>query len=198
MPTLWERQDTDTKASYAAFVDYCEMGVKRSLRGLHERYIQQASNKPPTKKWTTISTWSLTGNWQERVQAYDDDQLAQRTAAHQAAITQLIDDELFDYDDQLVKWHELFEATRSYQRHKRYEERDDAGNKTGKIIETVEMNISDWHQLSKWRDDIAKQGRRALGLPDKISRDEFSGEIEHKLTWEQLIKRDITDPDSPA
>ncbi len=173
MPTLWERQTTDTKASYIAFLDYCEMGVKRSLRGLVEYYLKQSSSNPqakqPTKKESTLFTWSVTGNWQERVDAWDEWQLAERLEAHQAAITQLIDDELEDYEYQLQKWHAMADKTHLHDRKKRSQEEG------GIIVEFVALQIGDWHELSKWRDDIAKQGRRALGLPDKISRDEHSG-----------------------
>jgi len=58
----------------AALRDYFRMGAGRSLRVLLERYIQQKANtdateRPPTVQWWTLSTWSDRYDWQKRVEA---------------------------------------------------------------------------------------------------------------------------------
>lgn len=75
----WDDGQTgESQRAHAAFLDYCRMGPARSLRGLLARYVQQASDnpqtKPPTLKWTTLSTWSDRFYWQARVALWDAEQ----------------------------------------------------------------------------------------------------------------------------
>lgn len=59
----------ESKRSYAAFLDYCNMGTGRSLRKLFERY--DAMETPPTKSFPTIANWSKNFFWVERAAAWD-------------------------------------------------------------------------------------------------------------------------------
>jgi hypothetical protein len=63
---LWERQDTDTDASFKAFTIYLYM---------HRRSLQKAADQYYSKKdanRTQFTKWSSANNWQERVRAYED------------------------------------------------------------------------------------------------------------------------------
>jgi hypothetical protein len=79
----WDRADPlaqvagESRRANQALRDYATMGLERSLRRLRERYLQQASNKPPTglrlptTSFTTLSTWSLKHDWTARVERWD-------------------------------------------------------------------------------------------------------------------------------
>jgi hypothetical protein len=79
----WDRADPlaqaagESRRANQALRDYATMGAGRSLRKLHERYLQQASNKPPTglrlptTSFTTLSTWSLKHDWVARTERWD-------------------------------------------------------------------------------------------------------------------------------
>lgn len=67
------RIENETHRAHEAFVDYATMGVGRSMRKLIRRYeeILATGHQPPTKSWNTLSAWSVTYRWQERVTVYD-------------------------------------------------------------------------------------------------------------------------------
>jgi hypothetical protein len=79
----WDRADPlaqaagESRRANQALRDYAAMGAGRSLRRLHERYVQQPSNNPPTgfhaptTSFTTLSTWSLKHDWTARVERWD-------------------------------------------------------------------------------------------------------------------------------
>jgi hypothetical protein len=58
------------------------MGTARSLRSLHDKYMQRSSSSylasPPTKKENTLFTWSVRHEWQKRVGAWDEEQIRLR------------------------------------------------------------------------------------------------------------------------
>lgn len=80
---VWDRTDPlaqargESKRANQALRDYAAMGSERSLRKLHEHYIQQTSNKrptgfrPPTTSFATLSTWSLKLDWIARTERFD-------------------------------------------------------------------------------------------------------------------------------
>jgi hypothetical protein len=74
MNRKWDKRDSESVKAYQAFCDYRDMGTGRSLRALLDQYIKQVSNKPPTTKWSTISTWSHKHEWQKRVSAWQIEQ----------------------------------------------------------------------------------------------------------------------------
>lgn len=62
MSNPWERQDTDTAASFEAFQIYRDLGPTRSLT----KVVQQLN-----KSKTLLGRWSGKFNWVERAEAYD-------------------------------------------------------------------------------------------------------------------------------
>lgn len=63
----------ETRRANAAFRDYAQMGVGRSLRKLHKRYTNLPQTEaPPTRYWSTIAGWSFRYEWVARVSAWDD------------------------------------------------------------------------------------------------------------------------------
>ena len=75
---LWQRQETDTDASFKAFNIYLRMSGKRSL----SRLVELVGKKSGYSR--VLERWSGENSWQSRVQAYD---------AHLEAI------DLADYED---------------------------------------------------------------------------------------------------
>jgi len=100
-PQAWDRniETRETPTAFRAFMDYCRMGTKRSLRALVERYTesdliqQQASNlqaeKPPTIYVNTLFGWSLRHHWQKRVRYWDTHQERLRTEQHNEVIADM-------------------------------------------------------------------------------------------------------------
>jgi len=164
--SAWDRREGESKKAYQAFCDYRDMGTSRSLRSLHEQYRKQSLNnaqaKPPTIREASIFQWSSKHEWQSRVTAWDNHLTSANTQSREDAVNQLIEDELRDYKLQLEKWTAAFN---------RMPLQD--------VVQTVEdgqtmivinkVNHDDLHRMAKWRDEIAKQGRRALWLPDKVT-----------------------------
>lgn len=71
----------ETRAANLALQDYALMGGRRSMRQLRDRYriLGKAytadpvnNTKPPTVRLTTMSNWSITYRWQDRVAVYDE------------------------------------------------------------------------------------------------------------------------------
>lgn len=183
MPELWERLESDTSKSYEAFCIYRDMGSKRSL----ERVGQALS-----KSKALMDRWSSAHNWQARVIVWDDYQDGLRIEAQAQARKQLIDDELEDYRKQLETWRKAFERTPLLEQTHRTTDKD------GNTFEFVGLNISDLHQLTKWRAEIDKQARLAMSLPDRYSdnKTEVTGKVELAHQWEELMRVE-PDEDDP-
>lgn len=179
MVSLWDKQDNESAKQYTAFCDYRDMGTGRSLRLLVDQYVTQTTHKPPARALKTIMGWSSQYNWQVRVSAWDNEQTKLRTEAHETARTRLIEDELRDYRLQLEKWVELFNRTPLH-------ESNYVTTKDGMKTEFVQINHRALHQLTKWREDITKQGRRALGMPEKVTESTV-----HIETWQDKAIEDI-------
>lgn len=167
----------ETKNSNAALGDYARMG-NRSLKGLQAFYLKQEASegsvtKPPTTKITTLENWSFTYEWQARVKRFDELEQERVVEEYAALRRQLVEDELRDYTKQLEKWVQVFERTVIHERRgRRTMELPDGSTTT---VDIVELNVTDFERLAKWRAEISRQGRLALGLPDKIQQQELFG-----------------------
>src|SRR3990167_1469008 len=75
----------ETNRCKQAFEDYFNLGPGRSLSGLLETYRGRTGGKAsaPTRRMTTLETWSATFGWQDRI-AQRDAEIA--AAAMQAVI----------------------------------------------------------------------------------------------------------------
>lgn len=194
-----EGKGGETASSYAAFLDYRDMG-KRSLRSLLARYEAQKSDetqteKPPTAKWATLSSWSACYNWVERVAAWDQHVYVQRNAEMLRKRTRVEDDDFNDYERELEAWRRAYERTKQHER-RREETVMDPTTGMPMVIITVEMTVADFERLARWRDRVSRRGRRAVGLPETITQantDVTSGGA--AITWETLMSR--TQPTIP-
>lgn len=158
---VWDRRAvTDDHAAesikaYAAFIEYRDMGVQRSIRQLAQNL---------GKSDTLIMGWSTRHEWVARAEAWDAAQIAAMDELRAEQRKRLVERELVDYEKMLNRYDEVWEAAKLHIRHVK-----GIDPKTGKPTEVISLNVDNWHELTKWRDSIAKQGRRALGLPDKIT-----------------------------
>lgn len=176
MSNSWEWQSTDTDKSFEAFGLYRDMGVNRS----HESVANKLG-----KSTALISRWSRKYNWVERVRDYDKAQaeaaLKDREALLKKRRDEILENETSDYELQLRKWREFVEKTKLHKR--THTETLDDGTK----VKLMELNTSDWEKISRWRNDISQQGRRAVGLPERVTQNQITGndgkpiEIETKI-----------------
>jgi hypothetical protein len=103
----WEREDPlawvrgtgpagESRKAHDALLEYAKMGSERSLRKLHERFLEMAAVReqweqetvkqpsstpqavfgapppgPPTKRLSTINTWSVRHAWQARIARWE-------------------------------------------------------------------------------------------------------------------------------
>lgn len=84
-PTRAARRETD--AARRAYADYRDMEAPRSLAALLRRY-QSDPTGAPTKRLTTLKTWSTTFNWQARIAA----EQAQMEAWKRKAAAEVVED----------------------------------------------------------------------------------------------------------
>jgi len=75
-------QSQETPKALAAFRDYCELGSYRSLAKLNGKYGKNASYIRQLEKWSTQN------NWQERVKAFDAEQVEIEATRKRAGIEQ--------------------------------------------------------------------------------------------------------------
>lgn len=168
----------ESQKAYEAFVTYRDMGVQRSLAKVAEKLGKSSQ---------IISRWSAKHAWGERVAEWDAQQFQKADNKREKMREKLIEDELADYEKQLDKWREVYEETRKFVRKGRVQ----AENMT---IETIALEVAEWERLSKWRSEISRQGRLAMGLPDKIQEQHNTGKdggaIEFKLTFSSHAEND--------
>jgi hypothetical protein len=61
----------ETSKANSALHDYAFMGSGRSLRKLHQKYIEDTSLEPPTRHLRTLLGWSSKYAWQARVARFE-------------------------------------------------------------------------------------------------------------------------------
>lgn len=185
----WERQSWETDQQYIAFQTYRDMPRPRSVDGAYRIHFAsmnglQASDRSVARKravggwqnWSRGRDWKGKAipdaqTWEERANAYDTDTERRVQAQFEENLlqerTQLVRDELADYQLQLSKWREVWGRTRVQVRRKTSDDEEETI--------TVEINVDDWLKLARWRDSISEQGRRALSMPDKIMQNQVTG-----------------------
>lgn len=213
---IYERRDGESDAAYQALRDYCLMGVKRSLSKLLAQYTRRASSKrivkqPPTTSLNTLETWSHSHEWVKRAKAYDIDQQKQDDAALIASRQKLLDDEAADYKAELMRFRQVrSRATVVKQEQVQETSAPDPDDPniiiiTRTIVETVD--VSDHIALTKWRLEISALGRRANGMPEKITEAHIDDKIDSEKSfkayigispddWDEQLTDDIDEADS--
>lgn len=179
---IWEKRDDESPKQYAAFWDYASMGPGRSLAALLKIYLGQIKGNsgasPPVRSLQTIEIWSSKFDWVKRVNAYDLSQIANDQQVKNELRRQVVADEWGDYEKQRMRWQELWENTSLFLRETRR-------TVDGATIHTVALNILDFQRLTSLRDDITRQGRRALNMPDRY--------IEQKISIDVTLVTSIID-----
>ena len=79
MNKIYDRQNTDTDKSWAAFCQYRDMGGDRSL----EKLLQKYPESTPSSYLRILKLWSAKHKWVERCRAFDDNEQRSHSAALQ-------------------------------------------------------------------------------------------------------------------
>lgn len=145
---LPDQAEGETQKAYTAFLDYCRMGAGRSLRALVQLYREPDAENPPTKHDATVFGWSSRYQWQDRVAEYDKAIAKDREGRLAEKRQEIEDAELEDYGRELMEWRRRFDVL---------------------MAAPNGMNTFEVTALFKLRKEIADLGRRAVGLPEKIS-----------------------------
>ena len=72
---IYDRQNTDTDKSWAAFCQYRDMGSDRTLEKVRQEIGHRSGRN--------VQIWSSKYKWNERCRAFDDDELRSHSAALQ-------------------------------------------------------------------------------------------------------------------
>ena len=153
-----ERKEGETDRAVQACNDYLRMGVGRSLRGLLEHYIKQASNdalteNPPTLKFSTIGTWSDKHGWVERSSAYD----ATVDASKTAEINRLRTEGLAADYERIRELTKLFDLLRTELEEKGLWYTDTKISAKGSTVDVEVFNTGLLSQFRGVLDDVAKE-----------------------------------------
>jgi len=152
----------ESAKAFAAFVVYRDMGEERSL----EKVAQELG-----KSVSLLQRWSSQHEWVTRVLAWDTDRHQRHDAARIEADTQLLESEIAAYNSLVQRWEEMLRATPA-------------------IIERREQkrpNTNALYALVKLRRAIDNIGRRALGMPERIKENRFTGARGEDLIFEFAV-----------
>lgn len=159
----WDKRPDETDKAFKAFTDYLDFGPDRSLEKVRQKYNKN------TSYIRQLGKWSSAYNWVERASAYDAHQRAEIEQVQADLRKQLLEEELKDGQLLLGKWRELLSEAELLT------ERLET-DKNGPSRIYVEVNIPGYIGLAKLRREIGDQMRRAIGLPEKITQSQHTGE----------------------
>lgn len=71
-PKPWERRDTDTDKSWAAFCVYRDMGAGRSLQGVIDALCEGDNKATGRRRAGHVERWCSSNDWVARCRAYDE------------------------------------------------------------------------------------------------------------------------------
>lgn len=160
---LWDKRPDESDKAYRALTAYLDLGPDRSL----EKTRHKLSKESPGYL-RTLKKWSADHEWVARATAYDTAQRAETEQVQSDLRRKLLEDEMSDGQLLLGKWRELINEAMLYT--ERLEQKGD----TSKIL--VEVNIPGYVGLAKLRREIGDQLRRAIGLPERITQSQHTGE----------------------
>lgn len=178
----------ESKKSYAAFVDYCHMGIGRSLAALHRQYV--ANDYPPSKSYPTIANWSKNFGWVRRAEAFDRDQAAQSQAAYESRRQRILETGLAQKHERLEKLYEMFD--RLYEDFRTdanvwmHEEKGIGAGENFKVIDTVRFNAA---LVAEIRNTLADIAAEVGGRPRKTELTGRNGGPIRSTTVERDLKK---------
>lgn len=155
-----EPPDKESDVAYQAFTEYREMPVPRSLRDVAQKL---------GKSLTLIGRWSSKHEWVKRIEAWEAYLRTEKEAQRAQQREMLLNDEWGDYETQLAKWNDLFQRTKLHSQPR-------TETIEGQTVKLVEVNIGDFIALARLRKEIGDQGRRAIGLPEKITQSQLTSD----------------------
>lgn len=189
--SAWDRRDGESVKAYRAFIAYRDLGAERSL----SKVAQQLS-----KSETIIKRWSSQFDWVARAQAWDDEQ---QTVADETMLDifgdnlakerkELLQAELDDYRTALAEYRRAMAHARVINREHTGVTKDPATGETIKIV-TVRLTPNEHIRLMRWRLDIARLGRLALGLPMTVRESRLADENGEALPLTALLDEEEDD-----
>lgn len=213
---LYERRDGESDAAYQALRDYMKLGVRRSLSKLCAQYTRQASSKrstkqPPTESLNTLETWSHTHDWVKRAKAWDIEQQKQDDAALAISRQKWVEDEVANAKAELQRFKFVRGTVNLSFKEQVKEVQEVDPDDPNKIIITrtyiEHIDVSQHAAMTRWLDNISAVGRRAHGLPEKITEahidDNFDSESAYKAyigispdDWDDELTNDTHEADS--
>ena len=99
---IYDRQDTDTDKSFAAFCKYRDMGGDRSL----EKLLQKYPKSTPSSYVRILKLWSAKHKWVERCRAFDNEELQRESVLLQQKRLERriqMEEDAWDRRDKLIK-----------------------------------------------------------------------------------------------
>lgn len=168
----WDKLDGEPERAYSQFWIYATMGPSRSIQRAYLEYCDKTGHKPGKYKNRPFEKLSKTYDWVERAKAYDQREREADIQTRDALREALIEAELRDYNKQLDRWQRMFRRTKTF-RKEAETARDD-----GTTVVYLEANVNALQRLAILRNRISIQGRRALGLPERISESKTNMNVE--------------------
>lgn len=158
----------ETVKAYTAFLDYVNMGGGRSLRKLQAEYRRQTVARPPSTRLETLTEWSKTHKWQDRLKAYATE-VQQRQLATQKQRLDRFTETVWEFHDTLAE--HVRAQLAEYEKNKIAKKtRVPDPRNPAQEIEVVYMktNLRDLMMLVDMAGKLGKDLRAQLGLPTPI------------------------------
>lgn len=162
IPRPWDKRPDESEKAYHVFTAYLALGPDRS----HEKVRQKLGKSSGYTR--QIEKWSSPFEWSKRAAAYDAAQRAETEQIQSDLRRKLLEEELNDGQLLLTKWRGLMNEAMLLT------ERIETEDKTQVVF--VEANIPGYIGLAKLRREIGDQLRRAIGLPERITQSQHTGE----------------------
>jgi len=146
------------------------MGADRSLSKVRIKLGKKTGYDRQLEEWS--SQWS----WVDRAAAYDAHLEEKSLADFEASLISrrrlILEKEIEHADKLLEKYDEVLQRVEIHQRQKTVRKKD--GEQEVEVI-FVEVNIDGFHELTKWRRDLAEFARLPVGLPGRITGQQHTG-----------------------
>lgn len=165
---VWDRDNplarakSESRRAVRGLVDYAFMGGSRGLRPLLKRWSDaDQTEDPPTKRWSTLRTWSIRYGWVKRVERWEEIQAENKAATWKERQDALREQEWDMHDKLRDRAEEMLKYPISRQTVVKEKKLPDGTLMQTIIIEPVAWTQGDAHRIAKTSSDL---GRRAAGL----------------------------------